>query len=90
MAISSGRVTVGSSALVIVPELLNQGGGTVFVRNRDEANSIFLNGVDVTAETGFELKSGVTVSIPISSDDPLYAIAASGTRVVIDYLVTGR
>ena len=58
MAISSGRVTIGSNP--------------------------------VTVENGFELKCCTTVSIPISPTDPLYAVAASGVRVDIDYLVTGR
>ena len=90
MAISSGRVTIGSNPVMVVPELLNQGGGTVLVRNRDEANSVFLNGESVTVANGFELKHSTTVSIPISPTDPLYAVAASGVRVDIDYLVTGR
>ena len=89
MTILSGRVTITGTKALVIPAQDKVGGCTVTIENLDVNSSIFLDGSNVTPETGFELKKGATITVPLSPEEPLYAVT-DGSNVLVCYLASGR
>lgn len=89
MAITSGRLTVTSTAALIVSEPLEKGGYTVIITNLGP-KKVYLDGSGVTTETGFELPNNQTVTVPVAPDEGLYGITAAGDTSTVCFLVTKR
>ena len=61
--IITGQITIADEAQRICAHDEPGGAGrTVTVTNRDEKNSVWIGGPDVTVETGYELPAGKTVT----------------------------
>ncbi len=90
MAITSGRLVVVDTPALIISEPLEKGGYTIIVQNLSNAKSVYLNGENVTAQTGFELKKGAIVTVPVSPDEALYGVTDEGFSAEVCYLVTKR
>lgn len=83
MAITATRVSVGSTAVAL--NTATATAGTLTVRNGSwlGPDTVVLGPSDVTASTGYELRSGETVSIPLKANDVLYAIGGGGAGAVL-------
>jgi len=91
MAITSGRITVTSTPVQIIPEPTNIGGYTIIIQNLSNSKSVYLDGANVEPGTGFELKKGETTpAIPIAPDESLYGVTDPEESVEICYLITKR
>jgi len=90
MALQSGHTTITDVPTLVVPAPEYRGGYTVLIENLDNASSVFLNGIDVAVNTGYELKKGVQATIPVAPDEAVYAICESGKTAIVCFLVTKR
>jgi hypothetical protein len=76
---TSAQVTVGTTATLLVAanimdqtvQLHNLGGGAVYLGN-----------ASVTTSNGYKMDNADKLQIPVGDNEPLYAIAASGTHTV--------
>jgi hypothetical protein len=90
MAVSASRVTVGTTATLLsvgTGATYASSGRSVGVRNPGPS-TVMLGGTTVTASTGYELRSGESMTIDIGSGEGLYGIVATGTQTV-DVLLQG-
>ena len=90
MALQSGHTTITERATLVVPAPDYRGGYTVLVENLDNSFSVYIDGDHVEPETGYELKKGAQVTIPVAPDEAVYACTDRGREVVVCYLVTKR
>jgi hypothetical protein len=83
MAITATRVSVGSTAVAL--NTASGMAGTLTVRNGSwiGGDGVVLGPSDVTATTGYDLRAGESVSIPLKANDVLYAIAGAGAGTVL-------
>lgn len=82
MALTSARVTVGTSAAALTATETDVVSGTrVTVTNRDATNSVDLGDSSVTSGAGYELKAGETVTFVLGAGEQLHAISAGSVRV---------
>lgn len=84
MAIQTRQVaTNATSAVPLEIEGQVEAAVTVFVRNDDATNAVYIGGPGVTATTGFKIPISSTVGpFSVGSGDDLYVISAAGTPTV--------
>lgn len=82
MAVTSGQITVGTTATLIVSAVGN--GERVHVFNEGGA-SVYLGPAGVTTSTGYELENRSGIELVLEPGESLYGVVATGTEVV-DYI----
>lgn len=89
--IESERVTVTDVAtpLNVARTAVGAVGYSVVATNRDGTNSVDVGGADVTAGGGMELPPGESVSVDVSGNEVMYAIAAATVSARVDVLRMG-
>lgn len=89
--IVSGRLTVTSVPVQIIPTPSSIGGYTIIIQNMSVNESVYLDGADVTTGIGFELLKGQTTpAIPVAPDEAIFGVTELGKTAEICYLVTKR
>lgn len=78
MAVSSGQVSVGTSATSIVSA---SNGASVRVRNAGSA-AVFLGPSGVTTSNGYELAAGSAVDLVLEAGEEVFGIVATGSETV--------
>ena len=84
MAVSHSRVTVSTVAVAL--NTVDTLGRVLTVKNIDATNAVDLGTSTVTAGTGFSLAAGLTVQIPLSAEEVVYAIRSAAVDVVLTIL----
>jgi hypothetical protein len=90
MAVSAERVTVSTTAVALNPAESGVAGGRLIVKNTHTADALVLGASDVTASTGFALAFGVTLEIPYSYGERVYAIRGASADIVAHVLRLGE
>ena len=73
MAITQGQAAVGTAAVQLNdPQSMP---GIVHITNKDNTDTIFVGGVDVTTSTGHGILKSEQIDIQIYSEQVLYAIS---------------
>jgi len=80
MAITSGNVTVSTTAVAIDTSSPNP--FQLVLHNESGTNTITLGNSAVTAGNGFGLHANTTITLNLAAGDQLYAIASSGSHDV--------
>ena len=80
MAVSSGKVTVGTAATLI--DTTDVMPWHIQVANNDNTDTVFLGGPDVTATTGMALQKLEHVSFDMQPLDRLYAVSSKSGHTV--------
>lgn len=80
MAITSGQITVGTSAVQVDGSSANP--SRLHVHNNDNTNSIFLGGSSVTTSTGLQLLKLDSIELELNAGESLYAVSASGSHTI--------
>ncbi len=86
--IDANVVTVGTEPyLVNMNELVDSvPGQTVAIRNRDESESIYWGGPNVTSETGYPIDAGKEQSFDLKPGQELYLIAETEIEVSLGWI----
>ena len=90
MAVSAERVTVSTTAVALNPAESGVAGGRLFVKNTHASDALVLGASDVTPSTGFALAFGVTLEIPYSYGERVYAIRGASADIVAHVLRLGE
>ena len=80
MAITSGQITVGTSAIQI--DGCSSNGSRLHVHNNDNANDLFLGNSSVTTSTGLRLMKLDSIDLIMNPAESLYAVSAGGSHAV--------
>lgn len=89
MAVSSGAVTVGETAVALNEESGATAGTRLYLYNGDAENSVSLGDADVTAETGFVLGAGQSVALELTYGEVVYAVRVGDADVDLQVMRTG-
>lgn len=87
MAITTGQVTIGLTATLIIDGSASTQQRTIYLHDPPAGSAVYIgpdNGVLTT--TGYELDGGDTVRMLLNAGESLWGIVASGSQVV-SYLV---
>ncbi|KKL21708.1 hypothetical protein LCGC14_2442740 [marine sediment metagenome] len=84
--IASERIEVEAGDAIGISTPVNEDGtqtsGCRLTMKNAGTESAFLGGADVTASTGFELKEGERLAIPMQPRDALYVITAENSTTL--------
>ena len=80
MAITSGQITVGTSAIII--DGLSTKPFRLHIHNNDNTADLFLGNGSVTTATGLRLMKLDSIELTINPGEALYAVSASGSHQV--------
>jgi hypothetical protein len=75
---TSRRVTVTTSATILVPESI--GDQTALIHASNDA--LYIGGADLTTANGYLVDSKDKLTVPVGDHTALYGVVASGTTVV--------
>lgn len=78
MAITSGQITVGTSAVQIDGCSANP--SSIHIHNNDNTNDLFLGNGSVTTSNGLRLQKLDSIEIILNPGESLYAISAGGSH----------
>lgn len=81
MSISSGRVTVGTTATALNTK--DTAGNYLVIKNPSDGSDVDLGGSAVTSGGGFLLAAGDSVTVSLDSGDILYGIAAADAEISV-------
>lgn len=90
MAVSAERVTVSTTAVPLQPAESGVAGGRLFIKNSHATDALVLGASDVTASTGFALAAGVTLDVPYSLGERIYAVRGASADIVAHVLRLGE
>lgn len=79
---AQATVTISTAATLLFTA---PNGGSVTIRNEDAAIKVFIGSATVTnsgATAGVSLAAGASITIPLKSNEPIFAVAASATPAV--------
>lgn len=78
--VSTFRTNVGNSAGTIVPKMA--GVSRAYINNRGSA-AVYIGGPGVDTSSGYQVDNGHELVVELDSpNEPIYAVAASGTQRV--------
>ena len=77
MAVTASRIAVGATAVAL--NTATAAATTLTIRNDSSYFAVVLGPATVTATNGYALRGGEQVSIPLITNDVVFAIAGSGT-----------
>ena len=80
MAVSSGKVTVGTAATLV--DTTDNMPWHIQIANNDNTDTVFLGGPDVTPTTGMALQKLEHVSFDMQPLDRLYAVSSKTGHTV--------
>jgi hypothetical protein len=80
MAITSGQITVGTSAIQV--DGCSANGSRLHVHNNDNTQDLFLGNSSVTSSTGLRLMKLDSIELVMNPAESLYAISALGSHAV--------
>ena len=83
MAISSGQLTIGTTATII--DGTYNSNFRLIVHNNDNTDAVYLGGPDVTTANGLKLDKGIILQLDMNPLDSLFAISTK-TGHIITYL----
>lgn len=81
MAVSSGAIVVGETAVALNEESGATAGTRLYLFNGDEANSVALGDAEVAGDTGFVLGPGQSLALELSYGEVVYAIRTGDSDV---------
>lgn len=88
MAVSSGSVTVGASAVALNEESGATAGTRLYLSNTS-ANAATLGDAEVTGATGFVLGAGESLALELSYGEVVYAIRTDSDDATLQVMRTG-
>tara|TARA_R110000868_G_scaffold121118_1_gene321408 strand:+ start:5811 stop:6077 length:267 start_codon:yes stop_codon:yes gene_type:complete len=80
MAITSGQITVGTSAVQI--DGCSNNPSRLHIHNNDNTNDLFLGDQTVTISNGLRLPKLDSIELVLNPAESLYAISAGGSHAV--------
>ncbi len=80
MAISSGRMTVGTVATII--DGTSNSNFRLIVHNNDNTDAVFIGGPDVTTATGFVVKKEESIQLEMNPLDSVYAVSGKAGHTI--------
>lgn len=80
MAITSGQLTVGTSAVII--DGISPNPSRLHVHNNDNSADLFLGNETVTSSTGLRLMKLDSIELIMNPGESLYAVSSSGSHAV--------
>jgi hypothetical protein len=80
MALISGQITVGTSAVQVDGVSANP--SRLHVHNNDNTADLFLGNSTVTTLTGLRLMKSDSIELSMNPGESLYAVSASGSHAV--------
>jgi len=80
MAISSGRMTVGTVATII--DGTSNSNFRLIVHNNDNTDAVFIGGPDVTTDTGFVVKKEESIQLEMNPLDSVYAVSGKAGHTI--------
>jgi len=80
MAITSGQITVGTSAMQV--DGCSHNPSRLHVHNNDNTADLFLGNGSVTTSTGLRLMKLDSIEIELNPGEAVFAISASGSHAV--------
>lgn len=80
MAISSGRMTVGTVATII--DGTSNSNFRLLVHNNDNTDAVFIGGPDVTTATGFVVKKEESIQLEMNPLDSVYAVSGKAGHTI--------
>jgi len=89
MAVSSGAVTVGATAVALNAESGATAGTRLYLYNGDAANGVTLGDAEVTASTGFVLGAGESLALALGYGEVVYAVRTDDADVDLQVMRTG-
>jgi len=80
MAITSGQITVGTSAVQV--DGISANPSRLHVHNNDNTQDLFLGNSSVTTSTGLRLLKLDSIELIMNPGESLYAVSSSGSHAV--------
>jgi len=80
MAISSGRMTVGTVATIIDGTFNSN--FRLIVHNNDNTDAVYLGGEDVTTANGLQLLKQETLQLQMNPLESIYAVSAKAGHTI--------
>lgn len=80
MAITSGQITVGTSAVQVDGSSAKP--SRLHVHNNDNTADLFLGNATVTTSTGLRLLKLDSIELELNPGESLYAVSAGGSHAV--------
>ena len=80
MAISSGRITVGTVASIIDGTFNSN--FRLIVHNNDNTDAVYLGGPDVTTANGLQLLKQETLQLEMNPLESVYAVSAKAGHTI--------
>jgi hypothetical protein len=80
MAISSGRITVGTVASIIDGTFNSN--FRLIIHNNDNTDAVFLGGPDVTTTNGLVLQKQETLQLEMNPLESVYAVSAKAGHTI--------
>lgn len=80
MAVTSGQMTVGLTAVTIDGVFTNP--YRLHVHNNEQTKNLFVGGPNVTISNGLRLSGGDSLEVIVAPNDQLYVVSDQGTHVI--------
>lgn len=80
MAVTSGQITVGLTAVAIDGVYTNP--YHLHVHNNEQTKNLFIGGPDVTISNGLKLPGGDSLEVTLAPNDQVWVVSDSGTHVI--------
>jgi hypothetical protein len=80
MAISSGRITVGTVASII--DVTFNSNFRLIIHNNDNTDAVYLGGADVTTANGLQLLKQETLQLEMNPLESVYAVSAKAGHTI--------
>jgi hypothetical protein len=80
MAISSGRITVGTVASIIDGTFNSN--FRLIIHNNDNTDAVYLGGADVTTTNGLVLQKEETLQLEMNPLESVYAVSAKAGHTI--------
>ena len=80
MAVSSGRITVGTAATIIDGTFNSN--FRLIVHNNDNTDAVYLGGPDVTTANGLQLLKQETLQLEMNPLESVYAVSAKAGHTI--------